>query len=355
MESTDLAFSVQGETRGRAQYVDKEGAIYISRGYRIYRSEDSGRAWQLDCYVPARSRTALLAQLRHSARLLRYYVAAFRVLSNGTRLAIARDGVYRSAPGALKMERVFRIPRGSRPLNLGVDREDRVFFGEYGDNRQRHEILVYVSEDGGRSFEVGYVFKPGDVRHVHNVVYDRYLDKYWVLVGDFGNEPGIGLLERDFSSLEWVARGNQIARAVGAVVERDYLLFGTDTELQQNYIIRMEKTTGKFRQLRSIEGTSLYAAKFGPVRLISTCVEPSRINRSRISTLYASIVDDYWYPVWSYRKDLLPSVLFQFGTLVLPHSDCDVPVGMFSGQGVRGLDNRVCAVLFACGAEQQVP
>jgi hypothetical protein len=353
MESTDLALSVQGETWGRAQYVDKEGAIYISRGYRIYRSEDSGGAWQLDCFVPARSRTALLAQFRHSARLLRYYIAAFRVLSNGTRIAIARDGVYRSTPGALEMERVFRITRGSRPLNLGVDREDRVLFGEYGDNRQRHEILLYVSEDGGRSFEAGYVFKPGDVRHVHNIIYDPYLDKYWVLAGDFGNEPGIGLLERDFSSLGWLARGNQMARAVAAIVERDCLLFGTDSELQQNYIISMDKTTGKFRQLRSVEGTSLYASRFGPVRLISTCVEASRINRSRISTLYASIVDDYWYPLRSYRKDLLPFVLFQLGTIVLPYSDCAVPVGMFSGQAVTGLDNRVCVVSFECGSKRQ--
>ena len=338
--------SLLAHTVGRAQYIAQDGTLYISRGYKVYRSKDAGTTWGLDAAIPADFTKRFLARFRYSSRLLRYYIAGLGILSDGTRLVIARDGIYRAPYGSSKMDRVFRIVRGSRPLNLGVGRENRVVFGEYGWNRERSEIFIYVSDDEGRSFQVGYVFKPGEIRHVHNVVYDPFLDRYWVLAGDFGKEPGIGLLERDFTRLEWLARGDQMARAVGVIVEPDYLLFGTDSELQQNYIIRMDKASGTLHKLRPVEGTSLFAARFGPARAISICVEPSRVNRERNSKLYASRDGEAWAPLCGYPKDFLPFLFFQYGTLVLPQSVCARPIGMYSGQAVSGLDNRACVVSF---------
>lgn len=331
--------------------MDGRGVIYISRAYVIYRSEDRGISWQLDCFIPAVAWKGAIARFRYSARLLRFYVAAVRVLSDGTRVVIARDGIYRASPGDVRLERVFAIVRGSRPLNLGVDNQDRVLFGEYGGNPRRHEVFIYGSEDRGRSFHVVYEFKPSEIRHVHNIIYDPFLDKYWVLVGDFDHETGIGLLDKDLSSLEWVARGNQKVRAVSAIVEEDCLLYGTDSELQPNHIVRLDKRTRELVELCSVEGTSLYATRFGLVRVISTCVEPSRVNRSRYSTLYASEDGLHWCALKSYRKDCLPFVLFQLGTLVLPYSDCDGSIGVYSGQAVTGLDNHVCVVSFGSSAE----
>ena len=48
-----IALSLAGTTGGRALLVDGNGRLYVSRRYAIYRSDDLGRTFSLDCEVPA--------------------------------------------------------------------------------------------------------------------------------------------------------------------------------------------------------------------------------------------------------------------------------------------------------------
>lgn len=330
---------------GRALYIDKKECLYIARSYDIYCSDNGGSTWRLDCRLPSTGWKSRAARNRLAARLLRYYVAAFRVLDDGSRIAVAREGIFRAESGEQKMTPVFRLTRGSRPLNLAVD-GPRVIFGEYGDGYGSSEVFVYVSEDYGRSFQVGYRFPRGDIRHVHNVLVDPYQDQYWVFVGDFGRQPGIGVLSKDMKSLDWICRGSQRYRAVGAVVEKDGLVYGTDSDRDRNFILRMDRQSGQIEDLREVEGSSLYAARFGPVRLISTCVEPNPKCPSRECSLYASQNGTCWQRVAIHQKDRYHPTLFQFGTLVLPYAHHESRRGMYSGQAVEGMDDRVALIDF---------
>jgi hypothetical protein len=98
----------------------------------------------------------------------------------------------------------------------------------------------------------------------------------------------------------------------------------------------LDKRSGKLDILREIGGSSLYAANFGPVCAISTCVEPNPACPSRECSLYISRDGDCWERTLPHRKDILHTVLFQFGCLVLPYSYCNRARGMFSGQAVTG-------------------
>jgi hypothetical protein len=334
-----ITLSETASCRGRALFVRADGRIYVSRRYAIYRSDDRGGTFTLDCAVPTPAWRGIAAAPRAVARLLRQDVYALVVLGDGARLAIARHGIYRAEPGSTAMTRVYEVWRGSRPLNLAVGGGGRIVFGEYGDNPERREVHVYASDDG-RRFEVAHTFEPGDVRHVHNLIWDEDLAKYWIFVGDYGREPGIGLMDADLSHLVWVARGSQQARAVSAIVEPDALVFGTDTETERNGIVRLDKVTGEATRLRDIPGTSLYATRFGGLRMISTCVEPSVVNPDRNAALFASVDGESWSEVAAFRKDALPFRYFQFGTIVLPYAGPAAPV-IFSGQALRGLDDRV--------------
>ena len=118
---------------GRALYISKEGTLYVSNGYNIFCSDNDRLSWRLNATVHEKTYKAALAKLRIPARFLRYYVAALRVLSDGTRIAVARDGVYLSLSNETRMSRTFEITRGSRPLNITIDDNDRILFGEYGD------------------------------------------------------------------------------------------------------------------------------------------------------------------------------------------------------------------------------
>ena len=335
----DFDARVAGCTDGRALYIGEAGELYIAKRYEIYRSDDWGATWQLDCYVPNSGWKPLVAKSRLGARLLRYYIAALQILADGSRVAVACDGLYRAGPDETRMSRVFRVIRGSRPLNLTVD-GSRVLFGEYG-NLDGHEVFVYVSEDAGRTFDAGYRFPKGDIRHVHNVLVDPYHDGYWVLAGDFGRQPGIALLSKDMRTLEWLNRGSQEFRAVRVLIKPDCFIYGTDSDCQQNAIVRVDKQSGKVHELLKVEGSSLYATTFGSVHVISTCLEPNPTSTSQECSLYASSNGADRKRVAVHKRDRYHPKFFQFPTLVLPYAHNKEPRGIYSGQAIQRMDDKV--------------
>ncbi len=342
MTEGDTHLSYCRHTRGRALLISERGSLYVARGYTIERSDDFGATWNLDCRIPARGWKPWAARVSIGARLLRFNIQSMRLLQDGTRVAVARDGVYVARQGETEMRRSWQVLRGSRPINLSVE-GNRVVFGEYGGAEMDSvEVKIYCSDDGGEHFEQAYAFPRGDIHHLHNVVVDRHEDHYWVLAGDHGRTPGIAALSKDFRTLEWVARGSQMARAVAVLVRRDYLIYGSDTELEPNYIIRLEKKTGRCERVAPIDGSSLYAADIGATGFISSCVEPSAVNKVRAARLYGSTDDETWTPRCSLAKDRWHSVLFQYGLIVLPYvGAAGVSHGMFSGQALADHHDRV--------------
>ena len=290
--------------------------------------------------MPNRGWKPYAARVRLAARFLRYYIAAMQLLPDGSRVAVARDGLYRAGPSEIRMSRVFTIRRGSRPLNLSRDGA-RLLFGEYGGGLDRREVFIYVSDDGGKTFHVGFHFPKGDVQHIHNVFFDPYQpDAYWVFAGDYGRCPGIGLLSKDLRNIDWVQRGRQKYRIVSAIAEPDCLLYGMDTDIERSFIIRMERQSGKFHELLDLGGSSFYAAAFGSLRVISASAEPNPVYDHHEAALYVSCDGDRWERIVAHRKDCYNPVLFQNGTLVLPYSYSDQRRGMYSAQAVQENDGQ---------------
>ncbi|OWY73448.1 hypothetical protein B7486_03655 [cyanobacterium TDX16] len=337
--------TVLAKTRGRALHLGCDNAVYACIRQAIFRSTDDGRSWQFVTRIPPRGLRGLLGTTRLGARLARHEIRACGRLGDGGLVACNREGVFFSRPNDPLMS-PSRVPVGNQPLSppmcIHVGPEDQVIWGEY-DPRDAHgkPVRVYVSKDCGRTFEVAYVFDAGAVRHVHNFLFDRRLEKYWILVGDVNHEPGIGLLAQDFSGIEWIGRGEQKYRAVEVFDLGDRLVYGTDSEFEANRIVSLDKSTGKITEVRPIEGSCIYACRFGKNYAISTTVEPSRVNSSREAALYLSVDCDRWERVFSAEKDRWHPVLFQFGSMVLPRGASQSDTIIFSGQALRGIDNWV--------------
>lgn len=322
---------------GRALVVTQSSVLYVGRGYTIFRSADCGVTWVMDAIVPTSQLNRLAAGVRFAARLLRREIYGLRVLSDGARLAIAPDGVYWAGTDETLMQRTFAFSSG-RTLGLGTN-GNQVVFGEYGSNAGRGAVSLFGSEDGGRTFTEVYRFGPGLIRHVHSVTWDPFLRRFIVMTGDYGAECGIGVLDQSLGRIDWIVRGTQRARAVSAIIDEKGITYGTDSHLEPNYIVRLEKASGRTDILQQIEGSSLFSARFGGLHAISTCVEPSSVNRSRNVALYASHDGQSWARVYGTRKDFWSKWL-QFGTLILPHSGSTSPWGVFSGQAVVDCDGR---------------
>ena len=284
--------------------------------------------------------------LRHTAelsrlacRLLRHEVRALAELHDGTLVAANRRGVFAGPPGAGELP-AARLEGGAipvlPPLCLGTG-PDAVLFGEYGSPRGR-PMRIFASRDGGRRFEVVHTFAAGDVLHVHNVVFDEGLDHYWVLTGDFDDQPGIGRLSRDLARFDWFVRGAQRFRAVDVFDLGDRLVYATDTQLEANSLVSLDKKTARAERLQSFEGSCIYACRFGEWYAITTTVEPSPVNPSRDATLWVSRDLERWECILRAPKDRWHADYFQFGSLVLPRGRSNRSVVAVSGQAVRGLD-----------------
>ncbi|MEO7793283.1 MAG: hypothetical protein ABIV06_00805 [Thermoanaerobaculia bacterium] len=339
-----LRVAIGAPVGGRALFVDREGTLFAASGYRIVRSADGGVTWAADGHLPESDWKRLASRNRLAARLLRRQVAAFAVLGDGTRIAVGREGIFRAPRGEPCFELTFRVERGSRPLHLAIDSRERILFGEYGE-LGGEEVRIYVSEDGARTFEVAFTFPRGAIRHVHNVIPDG--DRCWILCGDYGTQAGIGSLSGRFEHVDWLCRGEQSFRAVSALISPDALTYGTDSDRERNFIVRLEKSSGRLTRLLEVEGSSLAATSFGPLQLIATCVEPNPQCPSPCACLYGSLDGERWERLASYRKDGWQPTLFQFGTLVLPVSRCTAPSGFFSGQALRGFDDRLSTLTLA--------
>lgn len=345
--SNTAALAVRRIRRGRAVRIERDGTLYLGHRNRIFESRDDGASWRLAATIPCAPWRSLAGRCRLAARLLRHEVRALVRLTDGTLVAANRQGVFRAALGETQMSPSRIDDRDgpvAPPLTISVGPGDRVIWSEYkSEPYHGRPVRVYASDDGGRSFEVAHVFAPGDILHLHNLIHDPRENVYWILSGDWDGEPGIGRMSADLARVAWLHRGKQDYRAVEMFDFGDHLLYATDSDLAPNALMRLDKATGAVTRLRELEGSCIYACRFGGIFALSTTVELSKVNRSQEAALYLSRDGDQWQRVYAAPKDAWHRIYFQFGSLVLPRGASERETIFLSGQAVRGIDDWLLA------------
>lgn len=328
---------------GRPLHIQSDGTLRASRGYRIYRSTDDGASWSFEASLPIPPKRLPGRFSRLAARLLRFEVRALVPLADGRLVVANRDGVYCGPGDGRRLDASVIEDAGQPvkpPFNLCVGPGGEVLWGEY--NGQRHDtpVRLYASRDGGRSFEIVHVFARSTIQHVHSLRWDPTRRHYWVFCGDFDEEPGIGMLSADLACFEWLVKGEQRYRLCEAFDLGDRLVYATDTPLERNAILSLDKASGRTEKLRDVEGSCLYACRFGDWLAFSTTVEAGAVDATRSASLWLSRDGEEWECALSRARDRWPE-LFQFGSLLLPRGASDRDTIWMGGQGVRGLDGRL--------------
>jgi len=304
--------------RLRALYWDGD-VLYASRGYELVRAKIEGRTvvWQaIGCYQPEWWRK-ISSVSRLGFRLFRDGFHALTKLRTDHLIAAVPRAIVTLKPGEGKFQVSHRISRGTRPLHIVSTPDGHTYWGEYFDNPQRHEVHIYASTDHGQTWHVAHTFPKGAIRHVHNIVYDRWENCLWVLSGDDGAECRILKASCDFRSVEEIVSGNQPARAVALVPTRDALFFSSDTPFETNHIYRLDRG-GNLQKLTGISSSSIYGCRVGDTIFFSTMIEPTEVNRDQQARLYGSTEGQNWQNLLAWRKDIWPKGLFQFGNVLLP-------------------------------------
>jgi len=316
--------------------------LYGAHGYDVVRrrapSRQARRAsdhqWALAGHFNPAWWRELSSRMTLSSRFARDGFHALIALEEKGELAtVGRSGpndrtLIAAVPGAIATKRrgsedfrvTHRITRGTRPLHITAVPNGTIYWGEYFDNRERGEVHIFASDDWGESWHVAYTFSRGAIRHVHNIVYDRWQDCLWILTGDDGDECKVLRSSCDLSSFEIVLSGNQQARAVAAIPMPDALYVSTDTPFEGNHILRLSRT-GKVEKVAGLSSSSIFGCRVGDAIFFSTMVEPSRVNSVREVQLVGSADQRNWQLLAQWQKDKWPMRYFQYGNAVLPDGE----------------------------------
>lgn len=274
-------------------------------------------------------------------RFLRAEITNIYHLVNGDQLAIAKKGLFLQKKGSKIFEKCLSTPRGSKPLNLCFAPSGNIYFGEYFQNMEKLAVKIYCSEDNGQTWNFIYIFSEGNINHIHGLFFDKYTNRIWVATGDRENECIIGYTEDEFKTFAEVFRGGQEYRTCQLFFYKDFIVFGTDTQYEQNVIKKFDRKTLEITELQKVQGSVIKGGQVGDVAFISTTVEPSQVNTDKYAHLWVTKDGLHWEERYKAKKDRLPHI-FQFGTFEFPqyYGIDKLERLYFSGRALKGLDGK---------------
>lgn len=320
-------------TKGKVLIVD-QSAVWVSNGYALHGA--SGRARIADSKYGFLSRCALIH------RFFRAEITGLYQLKTGDRIAVAKKGLFLQKGGEGDFAKCFAMPRGSKPLNICIAPSGNLYFGEYFQNMGKQAVNIYGSEDNGQTWNVIYTFSEGNINHIHGLFFDKYTNRIWVATGDRVNECIIGYTEDEFKTFVEVFRGGQEYRTCQLFFYKDFIVFGTDTQYEQNVIKKFDRKTLEITELQKVQGSVIKGGQVGDVAYISTTVEPSDVNTDKWAHLWVTKDGLHWEEKYKAKKDWLPATLFQFGTFEFPqyYGIEKLERLYFSGRALKGLDGK---------------
>lgn len=323
----------------RPLYVDLNGHLWVGEANKLLISKDHGNTFQAVASYQKNTIDRIADFHRIFCRLFRGGLNAVFPLRDGGILGIGRKRVFRCEPGNSKLIPVFRITRGTRPLNICETPSGEIFFGEYFSNHNREAVNIFGSDDNGKTWTIVYTFPPGSVRHIHSIIYDEYRKGCWVFTGDLSEECKVLFTNNSFRNLETIISGNQRARTVSAIPIRRGLIIPTDTPLEKNVIQLFDPDRRKFEEIFKLPGSAFFTGQAGGHLLVSTAVEPSRVNPVSYAAIFISNDEGRtWCELYRQNKDIWPMKLFQHGALALPAGKGSDEVIYAYGQALKNVD-----------------
>ncbi len=295
--------------KGKVISVYNKYNLLVSRGYTLLETNQK--------YKVVDTKFALLSHFVFFRRFFRAEITGLYSLPNSERIAVAKKGVFLLRKGSDKYEKVFSIPRGSKPLNICIAPSGNLYFGEYFQNMEKQAVNIYCSDDKAKTWYVVYTFPEGNINHIHGLFFDKYTNRIWVATGDRENECIIGYTEDEFKTFVEVFRGGQEYRTCQLFFYKDFIVFGTDTQYEQNVIKKVDRQSLEITELLKVQGSVIKGGQVGDVAFISTTVEPSNVNTDKWAHLWITKDGLHWEERYKAKKDWLPSI-FQFGTFEFP-------------------------------------
>ena len=316
-----------------------DGTIWATSGRNILFRKNGD--WQPYSRFPFCFPRDLFAFSHPSARVMRSDKCNLFVNSRGNVLGIRGSRVYAFLPD--QPPKVLFTIQGDCVLHRSIaeDQNGWAYFGEYFMNPQRYPVHIWrVSPELDR-WEIAYEFKANSIRHVHGIYLDPYEPAtFWVTVGDFSGESHLLCSDDTFKSVQQYGDGSQNWRAVNIFFTKDFICWLTDSNLEQNHAMRMNRKTGELEKGQEIDCSTWYGGStHEDLHVAFTTVERGPAIHSNLSTVLISEDAFHWQEVFRFKKDFYrPVQLFKYGVISCPGGEMSLKELYLSGEGLVGLD-----------------
>ena len=182
------------------------------------------------------------------------------------------------------------VGRGVRAVGIINKPDGTVFLGEYFRNRDRGDVRLYRSDDGGKTWETAHTFEAGQIKHIHAVQWDPYTDTIWVSTGDKDPECRIVWTRDGGKTLHTIGEGSQTWRSCMVAFTRDAIIWGSDTTPPNSGVFRWDRKTGAVTRLATLRGSSWFATRLAGGTLVVSAKDAPRKGSGRTArtSLWAS-------------------------------------------------------------------
>lgn len=299
------------KTKGRILY-SAGNYLYKSFNGQVLYSSDGGKLWKEIYRLKGNLLINNMVYRNHLVcRLFRKEIHHFNILSDSRFGIIFDKKIALLYNGELVGERSII---GSRPLsfeNIGGE----FIFGEYRSNPERTEIGIYSFGSMKNLYKKGEML---GIRHIHGIYQDPYTNLVWITTGDDDDEAALYYSDLEFKKFKKILSGSQQTRAIKILFDHKYIYFGSDTPHEVNYLYRMDKSTYEVKKIVEVGSSVFHGCKVGNWMFFSTAIEPSEVNGTNFSELWASPDGINWKCIIKFKKDILSMRYFQYGQIFFP-------------------------------------
>lgn len=205
-----------------------------------------------------------------------------------------------------------------------------LLYGEYIWNVENDPVSIYRRSEG--KWKKIFSFPDHTIQHIHNIVYDKYRNCYFIMTGDKNDESGIWTADYQFENVKPLVKGNQKYRACVLFPTSNGIFYATDTPLEQNYVYKIDNHS-IVTEVCKIPGPCIFGRKCGSSFYFSTSVEGDpRLGKwkYRFSNKLGKGVADRYSHIFrisqegvvdelaKIKKDFLPMWFFEFGNIKFP-------------------------------------
>jgi len=252
------------------QEYDAEGNIWATRGMWAYRLLKNDSTFVRQYHVPTGFSIYWLRNFSIARRITNIEACVELLpLPNGGATVMSAGHMWYRTSGDVRFKKTFTlrhygigVGRGVHANSINRMANGSVVFGEYFRNSGQNDVRIFISHDGGKTWDIAHEFPPGRIRHVHVIKQDPYTGDIWIGTGDKSSASMIARTSDNFEQLEMIGANSQVWRTLTFIFTEHAVIWGTDTEnAEYAGIYKWDRSTGTISKIAGIAHCIFYATQ----------------------------------------------------------------------------------------------